>query len=175
MTLDVPNDVSDEVSVDDIVAALAGVQDAVRLMVGHLGGRRVKPGQKPNWLVHQSTLRLTDVRRGSLVAELALADNPKEQAYLEPLGETAIDSLIAWDGTDDSDLPALVVDRLRETASSLSSNTKLWFGDEFATKRIEIKRKSLPSTFGGRAEEALVFWMAQRSQLGKKYCATAST
>ena len=58
--------------VPEILTALAGIQDAVRLMVQHLGDRDRGPGQPPKWIREQSTLRLIDTRFGSFTADLVV-------------------------------------------------------------------------------------------------------
>ena len=54
----------DDVPVDGLVAALSGVQDAPKLMVGHPGCHRLGQGQPPGWVRQQSRLALRTTRPG---------------------------------------------------------------------------------------------------------------
>ena len=58
--------------VPEILTALAGIQDAVRPIVQHLGDREKGPGQPPKLIRDQSTLRLAETRPGSFIADLEL-------------------------------------------------------------------------------------------------------
>ncbi|MDE2718795.1 MAG: hypothetical protein OXI33_17520 [Chloroflexota bacterium] len=146
--------------VPEIVTALTGIQDAVRLMVQHLGDREKGPGQPPKWIREQSTLRLVDVRPGSLIADLEVEAPTDDQPYLEDFGSRAIETLQEWDGTQASTLPKDVEDTLRSTASKLSNGVRLSFGSRDNPHRVEIPRR--PSTArktSGLTEALLQGWL----------------
>ena len=73
ITFEGPRVREDGLTVDGFVAALEGIQDAMRMTVEHLGDREPGPGRPPNWVRNQSVLRLAATRNGSFVAELTLA------------------------------------------------------------------------------------------------------
>lgn len=76
VTIEDPGDAGEGAPVAAVVAALAGVEDAMRLMVEHLGDRQPGPGRPPNWVRDQSRLRVTAIRPGPAVADLQL-DAPR--------------------------------------------------------------------------------------------------
>ena len=127
--------------VPEILTALAGIQDAVRLMVQHLGDRDRGPGQPPKWIRDQSTLRLVATRTGSFVADLIVEAPPDGQHYLDGFGNQAIQALNEWDGKGQSTLPKDVVDTLQATATKLSEGMQLWLGDAENPHKVEIQRK----------------------------------
>ena len=119
----------DGVSVGALVVALSGIQDAMRLMVGHLGGHQQGRGRPPKWVIEQSNLRMTTTRSGSFVAELAPEQPPggrprPEEGY----GQRAIAALHDWDGSEDSTLPKAVVDKLLAIPSELPKGQRIWLG-----------------------------------------------
>ena len=71
---DGPSISEEGVSLDDLQKTMRHVQNAVRHMVRHLAGYN-KRGRLPQWLRHESTLRLTGTSPGSLVAELSWAES----------------------------------------------------------------------------------------------------
>ena len=125
--------------VDAFIHALTGMQDATRLMVELLGGRQPGPGQPPRWVRDQSSLQLTAVRPGSLVAELTLAP-PDRQLPFEDYAEQAFTAICNWDGSQDSSLPTAVTDRLCDMPSALPMDVRLWLGSAETPRRIEITR-----------------------------------
>ena len=125
--------------VDAFIHALTGMQDATRLMVELLGGRQPGPGQPPRWVRDQSSLQLTAVRPGSLVAELTLAP-PDGQLPFEDYVEQALTAICNWDGSQDSTLPTAVTDRLCDMPSALPMDVRLWLGSAETPRRIEITR-----------------------------------
>ncbi len=127
--------------VPEIVTALTGIQDAVRLMVQHLGDREKGLGRPPKWIRDQSTLRLVDIRSGSFIADLEVEAPSDGQSYLEGLGNRAIEALKEWDGTQDSTLPKDVGDTLHSTAAKLSDGVRLSFGSRDNPHRVEISRR----------------------------------
>ena len=127
--------------VPEIVTALTGIQDAVRLMVQHLGDREKGPGQPPKWIREQSTLRLVDIWPGSLIADLEIEAPTDGQPYLEDFGNRAIEALQEWDGTQASTLPKDVEDTLHSTAAKLSDGVRLSFGSRDNPLRVEIPRR----------------------------------
>ena len=146
--------------VPDILTTLAGIQDAVRLMVQHLGDRDRGPGQPPKWIREQSTLRLIDTRFGSFTADLVVESPPDGQHYLDDFGNRAIQALNEWDGKGQSTLPKDVVDALHATAAKLSDGVQLWFGDAENPHMVEIQRKAAaPRTTSDLTDALLHGWL----------------
>ena len=127
------------VPVDDFAATLEGIQDAMRLMVEHLGDRRPGPGQPPKWVRDQSGLRIAAKHPGSLVAELVLEPPPDGQTYLDSFGPQAMVALQNWDGNEDSNLPRPVTDKLYEISQALSDGVRLWLGSADVPRKVEVK------------------------------------
>ena len=147
----------DGVSVDALVVALNGIQDAMRLMVGHLGDRQQRPGRPPKWVIEQSNLRLTATRSGSFVAELALEQPPGGRTRPEEgYGERAIAALHDWDGSEGASLPKAVTDKLFEIPSALPKGQRLWLGAVDTPRRVEIKRTERAAKPASRSEIALL-------------------
>ena len=145
--------------VPEIVTALEGIQDAVRLMVQHLGDREKSPGQPPKWIRDQSTLRLVEVRPGSFIADLEVEAPPDGQSYLDDFGNRAIEALQEWEGQA-STLPEHVEDTLHSTAVKLSDGVRLWFGDRDNPHRVEIQRRpAVARTTTGVTEALLHGWL----------------
>ena len=145
--------------VPEIVTALEGIQDAVRLMVQHLGDREKGPGQPPKWIRDQSTLRLVEVRPGSFIADLEVEAPPDSQSYLDDFGNRAIEALQEWEGQA-STLPEHVEDTLHSTAVKLSDGVRLWFGDRDNPHRVEIQRRpAVARTTTGATEALLHGWL----------------
>ena len=145
--------------VPEIVTALEGIQDAVRLMVQHLGDREKGPGQPPKWIRDQSTLRLVEVRPGSFIADLEVESPPDGQSYLDDFGNRAIEALQEWEGQA-STLPEHVEDTLHSTAVKLSDGVRLWFGDRDNPHRVEIQRRpAVARTTTGVTEALLHGWL----------------
>ena len=124
--------------VPEILTALEGVQDAVRLLVQHLGDREKGPGQPPKWIRDQSTLRLVEMRPGSLIVDLVVEAPPDGQAYLDDFGNRAI---VALPPRDDRGFHSAEFDTLHLTASKLSDGVGLWFGDRENPHRTEVQRR----------------------------------
>ena len=164
------------VPVDGFVAALKGVQDAMRLMVEHLAGQDKRPGRRPNWIRKESALRVVSARRGSLVAELALDSPPHNENPTHAYGKRAFESLRNWDGGENSTLPREVADRIFAIPQKLPENVHLWLGDEELPRRVRIKR---PVKIRKRTEipqEAVLYgwlkavdWSRHKAQL-HPYC-----
>ncbi len=142
--------------VPEILTALEGLQDAVRLMVQHLGHRVRGPGQPPKWIRNQSTLRLVETRPGSLIADLVVEAPSDGQAYLEDFGNQAIVALREWDGEHASSLPNDVEDTLHSTAAKLSEGVRLWLGGKDNPRMVEIRRGDAPVRTATGATEALL-------------------
>ena len=140
----------------EILIALEGIQAAVRKMVQHLGERASGPGQPPKWVRDQSTLRLVEMRQGSLIVDLEVEAPSDRQAYLDDLGNQAIAALAEWDGEPSSTLPRDVEDTLRTTESRLSTGERLSLGTKDQPERVVVKRKDLPSRGSSIATEALL-------------------
>ena len=130
------------VPVDGLVNALRGLQDALRLTVGHLGGHQHGQGQPPKWVREQSRLAVRATRPGSLVVELERLPSRTAQAPDEDLGNRALDAIIQWDGNEDSTLPRVVLERLREIPRSLAPDVEVWLGDEESPKRVRLQRRT---------------------------------
>ena len=144
----------------EILTALQGIQDAVRLMVQHLGDREKGRGQPPRWIRDQSTLRLVEVRTGSFAADLVVEGPPDSQSYLDDFGNRALVALREWDGMEASTLPKDVEDTLHSTASKLSDGVRLWFGDRNNPRRTEVQRRPAPvRTTTGVTEALLHGWL----------------
>ncbi len=151
---------NDGVPVKGFVAALQGVQDAMRLMIEHLSGRGHRSGRRPKWIIKQSALRVVGTRRGSLVAELALDSPPKDKNTMTAYGERAFESLHNWDGSENSTLPPEVVDRLFAIPQKLPENVHLWLGNEERPCRVEVRRPVRTIERMGRPEEAQLYgWL----------------
>ena len=146
--------------VPEIVTALAGIQDAVRLIVQHLGDREKGPGQPPKWIRDQSTLRLVEMRPGSFIADLVVEAPPDGQSYFDDFGNRAIEALQEWDGTQASTLPKDVEDTLHSTAAKLSDGVRLWFGSRDNPRSVEIQRSPAAArTTTGVTEALLHGWL----------------
>ena len=162
VTLDGPGVGEFGVPIDDLAHALAGLQDAIRLMVEHLGGRRPGPGQPPKWVRDQSRLLLTATRRSSLVAELTLGPSSSDQIPMENLGQRALETLLNWDGREDSSLPEAVEDKIRGMAASLSRDTRIWLGTADDYRKVEIHGRDFVSRSRPGTEEALLHgWLKE--------------
>ena len=143
--------------VDGLVAALSGVQDALKLMVGHLGGHQQGQGQPPKWVREQSRLMLTETRRGSLVAELDLPESQASSSEFSKLGPLALDALMDWDGSTKSSLPDSVVSRLSGIPRSLPEGVDLWLGDNNVPRRVKLNRQALQRALPSPEEPALLY------------------
>ena len=144
-----------------LVAALDGAQDAMRLMVEHLGDRERRPGRPPQWVREQSGLRFVRTHPGSLVADLELEPPPSGQAYLDDFGARALAAIQAWDGTEDSTLPKAVTDRLYSAAFALPEDVQVWLGSTNDRRRVEIKRRP-PQSRRPETEKALLHgWLRE--------------
>ncbi len=155
LTFEGPSVGESGVPVDAFAHALTGMQDAMRLMVEHLGGRQPGPGQPPRWAREQSSLQLTAVRPGSLVAELTLAELDGQLSF-ENLGEQAVEAIYNWDGSQDSALPPEVTNRLDAIPSELPADVRVWLGSADAPLKTEIKRPSSIVRSVPQSEEALL-------------------
>lgn len=161
LTFEGPSVGESGVPVDAFAHALTGMQDAMRLMVEHLGGRQPGPGQPPRWAREQSSLRLTAVRPGSLVAELTLAELDG-QLSLENLGEQAVEAIYSWDGNQDSTLPPEVTNRLSAIPSELPADVRVWLGSADTPLKTEIRRPSSVVRSAPQSEEAhLQGWLRE--------------
>ena len=162
ITVDGPGVADGSVPVATLVAALDGAQDAVRLMVEHLGDREHRRGPPPQWVREQSELRWTRTRPDSVVFDLALEPPQAGQAYLDQFGAQAIAAIQAWDGSEDSTLPSVVTDRLYEAASAVDEGVRLWIGGPEDGPRVEIKRRDRGASRRPQDEEALLHgWLRE--------------
>ena len=140
VTLDGPGIGESGVPLETFTAVLRRIQSAMRLMVGHLGGRQPSPGQPPSWMRDQGRMRLTATRSGSFVAQLTLESPRDGQSDMFGYGPRALEAILGWDGLEDSTLPPMVVDELRQAASSLPPDVKLWLGDGDDSRKVEVGR-----------------------------------
>ena len=144
------------VPVDGFATSLQSLQDAVRLMVEHLGGREPGPGRPPTWVRDQSALRLTAIGTGSFIATLTLKPPPDGQSYVEEFGPRALDGLLSWDGREDSTLPRAVTDKLYEMPAALPEDARLWLGSVDGRRKVEVRRAERVATAQATAEVALL-------------------
>ena len=142
--------------VPEILTALGGIQDAVRLLVQHFGDREKGPGQPPRWIRDQSTLRLIEVRPGSFIADLVIESPSDGQSYLDDFGNRAMEALQEWNGIEASGLPGDVEDTLHATASKLSDGVRLWFGDRDDPHKVEVHRRPAATRTTTGLTEALI-------------------
>ena len=176
VTFDGPRISEEGVPVASLIAALGGVQDAMRMMVGHLGGRQPGPGQPPKWVREQSTLRLAATRPGSVAAELTLESPANGRPRLDDYGPQAFDAFLNWDGSEDSILPKAVTDKLFKIPSKLPDGTRLWIGNADDPRKIEVKRRYRSPALKSKPEEALlqgwlkaVNWDKRTAQLHRRH------
>ena len=145
------------------IAALVGVEDALRLMVEHLGDRQPGPGRPPNWAREQSRLRVSAIRPGSVVAGLR-RETPHTgtgQGYLDNVGLQAFEAVRTWDGSEDS-LPKAVRDRLSAIPSSLNEGVRVWLGGDEDPRRVEVTRIVRLTRTAVESEEALLYgWLKE--------------
>ncbi len=152
----------DGVPVDGFIAALNGVQNAVRLMVEHLSGEGRRPGRRPAWMREQSSLRLVHTRPGSVVAVLELESPVSSSDSIGSYGPQALDALLNWDGSERSTLPGNVIESLNETGAKLHDQARLWLGDSEVPRRVEIQRATKTRTrrkAGADREVLLYGWL----------------
>lgn len=161
LTFEGPHVGEDGLPVDAFAQTLTGMQDAMRLMVEQLGGRRPRPGQPPRWVREQSRLQLTAVRPGSLVAELAMP-SPDGQLRLEDHAFQAFTAICNWDGSQNSTLPTAVTDRLYDMASSLPEDVQLWLGTVETPHKTEVTRPRSAARSTVQSEDALLYgWLKE--------------
>ena len=160
------------VPVDGFVAALEGVQDAMRLMVEHLAGQKRGRGRRPQWIREESMLRMVGTRNGSLVAELSLDSSTRKKVNSEMYGERAFRALQRWDGEEDSGLPREVTDRLFAIPNKLPPDVRLWLGNEDKLRKVEVRRTIRTRNRAGALEETHLYgwlkavnWDKRRAQL----------
>ena len=142
--------------VPEILIALDGIQDAVRLMVQHLGDCEKGLGQSLNWIRDLSTLHLVEMRPGFFVADLVFESPRNGQSYSDDFGNRALEALQEWDGMHASTLPKDVEDKLHSTAAKLSEGVRLWLGAKENPRRVEIQSKSVAARATTGVTEALL-------------------
>ena len=179
VTLDGPGIGESGVPLETFTAVLGRIQSAMRLMVGHLGGRQPSPGQPPSWMRDQSRMRLTATRSGSFVAQLTLEPSRDGQSDMFGYGPQALGAILGWDGMEDSTLPPMVVDELQHAASSLPPDVQLWLGDGDDSRKVEVGRIVQVDKLTPRPDAALLEgWLkevnwdrrtAQLHQFGGEY------
>ena len=160
LTFEGPRISEQGVPVEALVSALQGVQDALHLMVEHLGDYQRKRGRPPKWVKDQSVLQLAATRQGSFVAELTLESAAIGSEMSESYGERALYALQRWEGGYNSSLPEAVVDRLGKIPTALPRDVRLWLGDAEDFRRVEIRRTRRALTYTPGTEEALLYgWL----------------
>ena len=179
VTLDGPGIGESGVPLETFTAVLGRIQSAMRLMVGHLGGREPSPGQLPSWMRDQSRMRLTATRSGSFVAQLTLEPSRDGQSDMFGYGPRALGAILGWDGMEDSTLPPMVIDELQQAASSLPQDVQLWLGDGEDSRKVEVGRTARVDKLSLQADTALLEgWLkevnwdrrtAQLHQFGGEY------
>ena len=167
------------VPLDTFTVVLDRIQSAMRLMVGHLGGRQPSPGQPPSWVRDQSRMRLTATRSGSFVAQLTLEPSRDGQTDMFGYGPRALEAILGWDGRENSTLPPMVIDELQQAASSLPKDVQLWLGDGNDTRKVEVGRTVRVDKLAPQADAAVLEgWLrevnwdrrtAQLPQFGGEY------
>ena len=121
ITFEGPRVSEDGLAIDDLRKTLTHVQQAVRLMVGHLMGTEPSRRGRPSKPVRdQSALRLVRTSPGSLVAELELSPPPGTQHG--NYGPQAVKHLLS---AEDRSLPPRVADKLMAVRNELSEDIDL--------------------------------------------------
>jgi len=156
VTLDGPGVGESGVPLETFTAVLNRIQHAMRLMVGHLGGRQPSSGQPPSWMRDQSRMRLTATRSGSFVVQLTLGPFRNGQSDMFGYGPRALEAILGWNGMEDSTLPPMVVDELQHAASSLPADVQLWLGDGEDSRRVEVGRTVRADKLTPRPDAALL-------------------
>ncbi len=150
------------VPVGEFAAVLAGVQDAMRLMVVHLGGRRPGPGRPSRQAQEQSRLLLTGMHPGSVVATMVLAPPQGAQLPMENVGQEALEAFQNWDGGEGSTLPDTVTSRLYRVHVELPGDRRLWFGNAEQPRRVEVRRTSNQAVITLETEPTLLHgWLKE--------------
>ena len=157
VTFEGPRTSEDGVPVAGFVAALQGVQGAMRLMVQHLAGSQPVSGRPSRPLQDQGALRVSLIRQDSVVLELPLDPMPDGPGDADTYGPRAFDALANWDGSENSTLPAAVTGKLYGIPSKLPDEMRLWFGDSENPRRTEVKRINRARTLKSQAEEAILY------------------
>ncbi len=156
ITFEGPGVTDGSVPVAAFVAALQGAQDAVRLMVAHLGDHERRAGRLPQWVIDHSGLRLMPNRAGTMVADLVLDPSPDASARSESYGARAFAAISDWDGTEDSTLPTAVADCFYKAADEFPNGVMLWIGDPGGGRRVHVKRRDRGVRSRHRGEKALL-------------------
>lgn len=119
---------------------LQGVQDAVRLLVQHLGGRDPGPGRPPRWVLNQSAIGITAIRPGSVVADLVLSP-PGGQTELLDYGSQALETLLNWNQREDATLPSRVEEKISDITRTLPEDIRLFLGTPDETRQLELRQR----------------------------------
>ena len=150
------------VSVAAVVAALEGMQDAMRLMVKHLASRQTGPGRPPRWVEGRSLLRIAATQAGSLVLDLDVDHEPDAWLEMTGVGRHAFDAFLKWDGTERSTLPKPVTDRLYGIPSKLPGGVQVWLGSWELSRKVEITRMDRVVIPARKTEDALLHgWLKE--------------
>lgn len=130
------------VPVDGLVNALRGLQDALRMTVGHLGGYQHGQGPPPKWIRDQSRLAVRATRPGSLIAELELIPGSTPSFAGEHLGSQALDMLMLEHGSSHPEIPDSALEKLESIPRSLPDGVEVWLGDEEIPRRVMVSRRA---------------------------------
>ena len=84
------------------------------------------------------------------------------EGVAEGLGVRALDALLGWDGSADSILPAMVIERLNRIPRSLPPNMELWLGDDKVPRTVILDRQSTTRDTSG----SVCFWCLSRLSAG---------
>ena len=134
-------------------AMLQGVQGAVRLLVEHLAGRDSGPGRPPRWVQKQSAIGLVAIRRGSVVAELALTRSDVQHELFD-YGSQALDTLLNWshDHDENTHIPGQVKERIAAMSSAFPEDMTLFLGTPEDPRRVEMHRRETTTAINPESE-----------------------
>ncbi len=151
-----PGDETPGATLTDIAAVLEGVQSAMGILIRHQLGLPIgRQYRIPDDVRDLTGLRLVDMQPGS--ATLAIEPDISEaQSTPDERQAKAFASLLAWDGTANTDLPSVVTETLHEIPDRLSDGTQLWMGHDGAPRRFEIARNSTVDSEPGEDVDALL-------------------
>lgn len=147
---------------ESFLSALGGLQDAMRLLVVHLGGGEMgKPGSPPKWAREQSALRLVAIHKGSMITELIprVAEAGPDG---EHFGIQAMRALRRQNANGQPALPEQVLNKLGEMSSCLPDGTKVWLGDMAQPRQTEVRPPPRPAKPPLESEHMLLWgWLKE--------------
>ncbi len=110
------------ISVEDLGKTLSRVQQAVRLMVNHLHGNDTKQGLRSHLIRGQSNLRIISISKGSVAAELELAQPADSSDDVPNYGPQAIEQIVGHANCTEGPLPSAVLEELQKIGNDLSES-----------------------------------------------------